>query len=74
MSIAIEAIFEEGVFRPLTTSINLKEGETVRLVVEPITSIELQRRYRIDIEPDIVREIIESADFGIFQSSEKRMI
>ncbi|MCI0487809.1 MAG: antitoxin family protein [Blastocatellia bacterium] len=68
MSITIEAVYEAGVFKPLTPSTDFKEGETVRLVVEPVSLIEIQRRNRIVIEPDVAREIIDSAEFGIVES------
>ena len=68
MSITIEAIYESGVFKPLTESANLKEGEKVRLTIEPINLIHLQRQNRIELDSDTAREIVDSADFSLLES------
>ncbi len=37
MTQTLEAVFENGIFRPLTTvNLSIHEGQPVRLVVEPI--------------------------------------
>ena len=68
MSITIEAIYESGVFKPLTESANLKEGEKVRLTIEPINLLHLQRQNRIELDSDTAREIVDSADFSLLES------
>jgi predicted DNA-binding antitoxin AbrB/MazE fold protein len=67
MSIEIEAIYEAGVFKPITPISNLKEHEKVRLVVESIGLIADQRKERIQIDPGMAREIGESPDYDLFE-------
>ncbi len=67
MSITIEAIYEAGVFKPLTPLPNFKEREKVRLTVESISLIADQRRERIQIDPAVAQEIGDSPDYDLFE-------
>ena len=67
MSVTIEAIYESGVLKPLSPLPNLKEHERVRITVE-ILSIVDELRGKIEIDPVIAQEIIESADYSILES------
>jgi len=55
MNITVEAVYEAGVFKPLTPIESLKEHEKVRLVVEPVSLIDAQRQNRIQIDPALAR-------------------
>lgn len=67
MRITIEAIYEAGVFKPLTPLPNLREHEKVRLVVESSGLIAGQRQHRIQIDPMVAREIGDSPDHDLFE-------
>ena len=56
-NITIEAVYDAGVFKPLSRVENLKEHDKVPVVVEPATLIELQRLNRIQIDPAVARGI-----------------
>ena len=48
MAITVEAVYENGVFRPLTLFFDLKEGQEVYLQVEPVVELdpeEYKRRH-----------------------------
>lgn len=70
MSLSIEATFENGVFIPAVRP-DLADHERVRLIVEPIEQksptaeevVERGRRQRIQIDPDLAREIAMSPEF-----------
>lgn len=75
MSVLIEAIYESGVFKPLVPVSNLKEHERVKLMLESpgttekaIRLIEQQRQHRIQLEPDIAREIGDSHEYDLLES------
>jgi predicted DNA-binding antitoxin AbrB/MazE fold protein len=57
MKTTIEAVYEAGVFKPLSPVENLKEHDKVRLVVKPANLIDAQRQNRIQIDPAVAREI-----------------
>jgi predicted DNA-binding antitoxin AbrB/MazE fold protein len=70
MSFTVEAIYESGVLKPLTPLPELKEHERVRLTLEPINAatdavrlIEQQRQRRIQIAPQVAREIGDSREY-----------
>ena len=67
MNITVEAVYEAGVFKPLTPIENLKEHEKVRLVVEPVSSIDAQRQDRIKIDPAVAREIGDSPEYDLLE-------
>ncbi len=67
MNIIIEAVYEAGVFKPLTPIENLKEHEKVRLVVEPISLIDAQRQNRIQIDPAVAHEIGDSPEYDLLE-------
>ncbi len=67
MNITIEAVYEAGVFKPLSPVENLKEHEKVRLVVEPASLIDAQRQKRIQIDPAVAREIGDSPECDLLE-------
>lgn len=68
MGMTIEAVYEAGVFKPLTpVPADLREHEKVRLVVQSISLIEAQRRQRIEGDPALALEIGDSPDFDLFE-------
>ncbi len=75
MSLMIEAIYEAGVFKPLTPLPDLKERERVRLILEPVgptedalSLIEQQRQRRIQLEPRFACEIGDSHEYDLLGS------
>lgn len=68
MNITIEAVYEAGVFKPLTPVASLKEHEKVRLVVEPMSLIDAQRQNRIQIDPSVAREIADLPEYDLLES------
>ncbi len=68
MNITIEAVYEAGVFKPLTPVDSVKEHEKVRLVVVPVSSIDNQRQNRIQIDPAVAREIGDSPEYNLLES------
>ena len=67
MSIVVEAIFESGVLKPLSPLPQLKEHERVRVTIEESNLVD-ELCGKIEIDPAVAREIIESAEYGIFES------
>jgi predicted DNA-binding antitoxin AbrB/MazE fold protein len=75
MNITIEAVYEAGVFKPLSPVENLKEHDKVRLVVEPanlprklpVNLIDAQRQNRIQIDPAVAREIGDSPEDDLLE-------
>ena len=79
MNITIEAVYESGVFKPLSPVENLKEHDKVRLVVEPASLpanlaanlpahlIDAQRQNRIQIDPAVAREIGDSPEYDLLE-------
>jgi predicted DNA-binding antitoxin AbrB/MazE fold protein len=67
MNITIEAVYEAGVFKPLSPVENLKEHDKVRLVVEPANLIDAQRQNRIQIDPAVAREIADSPEYDLLE-------
>lgn len=63
MSISIEAIYEAGVLKPLSPLPDLKEHERVRLTLEPVSRITAQRKNRLQVNPQIAREIGDSHEY-----------
>lgn len=75
MSAMIEAIYEAGVFKPLTPLFGLKERERVRLTFEPVRPkedvlnlIEQQRQRRILLEPQVASEIGDNHEYDLLGS------
>lgn len=68
MSVVIEAIYEAGVFKPLTPVNEIKEHEKVRLVIEPASLIDAQRCNRIEIDSELAREIGDSDEYSLLES------
>ena len=67
MNITVEAVYEAGVFKPLTPIESLREHEKVRLVVEPVSLIDAQRQNRIQIDPAVAREIGDSPEYDLLE-------
>lgn len=67
MSTRIEAIYEGGVFKPVSPLKDIAENSKVLLTVEPATSIE-QFRGIVKIDPADAAEIIENPDYSLFES------
>ncbi|MEK6304580.1 MAG: antitoxin family protein [Acidobacteriota bacterium] len=67
MNITVEAVYEAGVFKPLTPIENLKEHEKVRLVVEPVSVIDAQRQTRIQIDPGVARDIGDLPEYDLLE-------
>ena len=67
MNITIEAVYEAGVFKPLSSVDYLKEHDRVRLVVEPANLIDAQRQNRIQIDPEVARGIGDSLEYDLFE-------
>ncbi|MEJ7710677.1 MAG: antitoxin family protein [Pyrinomonadaceae bacterium] len=63
MSISIEAIYEAGVLKPLSPLPDLKEQEKVRLTLEPVSRIAAQRQNRLQVDPQVAREIGDSHEY-----------
>ena len=67
MNITVEAVYEAGVFKPLTPIESLKEHDKVRLVVEPVGVIDAQRRNRIQIDPGVARDIGDLPEYDLLE-------
>ncbi|MEW6130559.1 MAG: antitoxin family protein [Acidobacteriota bacterium] len=67
MSITIEAIYENGVFKPLTPVKDISENEKVKLTVNPVSLIDYQRRHRIKGDPELFREIGDSDKYSLLE-------
>jgi predicted DNA-binding antitoxin AbrB/MazE fold protein len=67
MNITVEAVYEAGVFKPLTPIESLKEHDKVRLVVEPVGVIDAQRRNRIQIDPGVARNIGDLPEYDLLE-------
>ena len=67
MSTRIEAIYEGGVFKPVSPLKDIAENSKVWITVEPAISIE-EFRGLVKIDPAIAAEIIDSADYSILES------
>ena len=62
MNITVEAIYEAGVLKPLQPLPNLQEREKVRITVERESVISRQRRERLQLEPEALRELMENRE------------
>lgn len=68
MSITIEAIYEAGVFKPLTPVADINENEKVKLTVTRLSVIEHQRRNRIKSDPKLFREIGDADEYSLLEA------
>jgi predicted DNA-binding antitoxin AbrB/MazE fold protein len=69
MALTIEAVYENGVFRPLQP-LPLQDHERVRLTIEPEVSW-VERTagmLRWTGDPEVLRRIAEDDEFGILES------
>jgi predicted DNA-binding antitoxin AbrB/MazE fold protein len=67
MSIRIEAIYESGVFKPVSPPKDIAENSKVLITVEPAYSIE-QFRGLVKIDPDVAAEIVDNADYSLLET------
>ena len=67
MSTRIEAIYEGGVFKPVSPLKDIAENPKVLLTVEPAFSVE-QFRGLVKIDPTHAAEIADNADYSMFES------
>lgn len=67
MSITIEAVYEDGVLKPLSPLPDIGERERVLITIQSKSVVDsLQGRIKID--PAVAQEIIESADNSLLES------
>ena len=57
MAKVIEAVYENGVFRPLE-KVELKKGERVRIEIKE-SLIDKLKKYRIKVDNDVLKEFLE---------------
>ncbi len=67
MSTRIEAIYEDGVFKPLSPLNDIQEHSKVTITVEAASVVE-QFRGVLKIDPAVAAEIIDNADYSILES------
>lgn len=69
MAIVIEAVYENGVFKP-KEPLGLKERETVRLTIEaPMSWAERTSGIlQLSGDPEVVRKIVGDPEHGILES------
>ena len=68
MKVQIEAVYENGVFRPKMPPTGIADRETVCLRIERSDLLHQQAERRIVLEPDIARQIGDSPELGILES------
>ena len=57
MAKVIEAVYENGVFRPLE-KVELKKGERVKIEIKE-SLIDKLKKYRIKVDNDVLKEFLE---------------
>ena len=57
MGKVIEAVYENGVFKPLE-KVDLKEGERVKIEIKKETILEKLRRYRVKVDEDVLGDFL----------------
>jgi predicted DNA-binding antitoxin AbrB/MazE fold protein len=69
MAITVEAVYEEGVLKPVTP-LALAEHEKVRVTIEPGTTWAERTAGMLQWtgDPEILRQIAEDDEFGIMES------
>jgi predicted DNA-binding antitoxin AbrB/MazE fold protein len=58
----VEAVFENGVLKPLE-ALELEEHQRVRLLITPVPGVVVQTRGVIAAPPHVVEEVAESDEF-----------
>ncbi len=53
----IEAIYENGVFKPLQ-KVDLKNGERVKIEIKRETLLDKLRRYRVKVNEDVLENFL----------------
>ena len=66
MSTRIEAIYEGGVLRPLSPLKDIQEHTKVVITIETASIVD-QFRGLVNIDPKIAAEIIDSAEYSLFE-------
>ena len=59
---AIDAVFENGVIKPLE-AVDLEEHQRLRVLLMPASRLVADSRSLISAPPEIVREVAEGEDF-----------
>ncbi len=57
MAKIIEAIYENGVFKPLQ-KVDLKNGEKVKIEIKKETFLEKIKKYRVKVDEDVLKEFL----------------
>jgi len=57
MAKIIEAIYKNGVFKPLQ-KVDLKEGERVKIEIKRETLLDKLRRYRVKVDEDVLEKFL----------------
>lgn len=68
MTIAVEAIYEAGVLKPVRPLTELKEKDKVLLKLETLDSIDQLFANPIQIDAQIAREIAENPEFSLLEA------
>ena len=68
MKAQVEAVYENGVFRPKVRPAGVADRETVCLTIEHPDLLRQQAHRRISLDPEMARQIGDSDDFGILES------
>jgi predicted DNA-binding antitoxin AbrB/MazE fold protein len=56
--VAVEVVFEKGVFKPLK-AVELKEGTKAVVIVTPTGILKTARGYRMKVTEDVLKEFLE---------------
>jgi predicted DNA-binding antitoxin AbrB/MazE fold protein len=63
MSTTLEAIYENGIFKPISTiPVKLREHERVRIIIETESILEYAKSERINIPAEDVKALIENEE------------
>jgi len=67
ITMTLEAIYEQGVFKPKKKKLDIPEHTVVQLMVKVPGVIARQRKKRLQLDSRIAREIAESADYSLLE-------
>ncbi len=68
MTIAVEAIYEAGVLKPVRPLNELKDKDKVLLKLETLSTLDQLFANPIQIDPLIAREIAENPEFSLLEA------
>jgi len=68
VKVQIEALYENGVFKPKMPPTGIADKETVCLTIERSDLLHQQAKRRIAIDPDIARQLGDSPEFGVLET------